>query len=547
MSRETNENLKRISPFAIPTHSYLFGYTHWNEAQKIHRKYKAKTQQKYESKKILVKPDKKAPIQLPVGITDVDPSYFTDIAGRAIKEKFSRRKYIDDIRNILKTKLTTGYYQDYCLRVNQQFSEEQNALEAIKKNYHQHLNLFEEYLSQDNEDTVKVIEKAQEASQNNRKLMAKRDQLLKEVGQVSLKVYHWRKIGILSKICHEFVRKMSSSHLHTLEKHESLNNSINNPNSDDQVLSKSSLECLVDAFQKDITDNHLGSPEDITLEDPRELSQIFNAIEVRNLDALIYLESLARPMEELTSNITKAENLIKEEISIIEESLEEIKSLIKSSQQRVTDLKVYEDYLLHQVFRDLVCSEAVLQLYVFIEDAYESCIGPNTTNMNAYAMMQAIEKTYESLNVVLDSLPPKIVAECEKEGFAQEIKKIREAEDAARKFELMHRLLAALERIMVRSEMSLQPKSKDKSTLHTRQIKPSSSISSVDFMKVKKLQLKELTMPRRYREFSMEDYKSMEDLNISNLTFKMNKSSQDNAPKETVATDDNHDCRDEIV
>lgn len=48
-------------------------------------------------------------------------------------------------------------------------------------------------------------------------------------------------------------------------------------------------------------------------------------------------------------------------------------------------------------------------------------------------MMKTIEKTYEKLNMTLDNLPHNIVRVCEREGFTQEMRAIREAEDAARK------------------------------------------------------------------------------------------------------------------
>lgn len=75
----------------------------------------------------------------------------------------------------------------------------------------------------------------------------------------------------------------------------------------------------------------------------------------------------------------------------------------------------------------------MLYLHVFVEDAYESCIGPNDANLDTFSMMKWIEKTHEELNLQLDNLPREIVRACEREGFRQEMKIIRDAEDAARK------------------------------------------------------------------------------------------------------------------
>jgi len=48
-------------------------------------------------------------------------------------------------------------------------------------------------------------------------------------------------------------------------------------------------------------------------------------------------------------------------------------------------------------------------------------------------MMKWVEKIHENLNLQLDNLPREIVRACEREGFRQEMKAIKEAEDAARK------------------------------------------------------------------------------------------------------------------
>lgn len=103
-------------------------------------------------------------------------------------------------------------------------------------------------------------------------------------------------------------------------------------------------------------------------------------------------------------------------------------------------LEKYADYLLRDVFRRLVCSEEVLYLHVFVEDAYESCIGPNDANLDSFSMMKWIEKTHEELNLQLDNLPREIVRICEREGFRQEMKIIKEAEDAAKKVIYIKRL-----------------------------------------------------------------------------------------------------------
>ena len=48
-------------------------------------------------------------------------------------------------------------------------------------------------------------------------------------------------------------------------------------------------------------------------------------------------------------------------------------------------------------------------------------------------MMKWIEKIHDDLNLKLDTLPPEVVKACEKEGFKQELKVMKQTEEAAKK------------------------------------------------------------------------------------------------------------------
>lgn len=65
-------------------------------------------------------------------LTDIDPNYFKELKGRVLKERFSICQYIDDIREVLSTRLLAGQERDDCIRIDQQFAEEQKVLNDIK-------------------------------------------------------------------------------------------------------------------------------------------------------------------------------------------------------------------------------------------------------------------------------------------------------------------------------------------------------------------------------------------------------------------------------
>ncbi|XP_024940876.1 cilia- and flagella-associated protein 100 [Cephus cinctus] len=459
------------SPYAIPPNSSLFSYAQYCKGRK-QRSFREPEKPTYKTGKsqetrgtcdIL----KRLQVQVEIeedeakvhkdmdkanAMTDIDPEYFTELRGRVIKDRSSLKKYVDDIREVLRTRLLAGQEKDDCIRIDQQFNEEQKRLDKIKRRYRQYVTGFEEFLSKDHEQSMEVLRKAEEQTNITDECSAKRNQLSKAYGQIRLDVYFWEEAWRMVKMCQKFLYQVSplSWRIQHDLAHRNQNELVSAQ--DDDLFSRykmadqvASLDSLIELFEQDIAD---AEPPQLYFEDPQDLLKVFRAMELQNLNALMHLESLAGPMAAIATTITEAENQIKSEIREIVEGIEDLEAAISWKESRAASLEEYANYLLYGIFRNLVCSEPVLNIRVFIEDTYESCVAPNDANLDSYTMMRSIEKVHEELNMQLDNLPHEVVQTCEKEGFRQEMKAMKEAEDAARKFELMHRLLAALQHIM---------------------------------------------------------------------------------------------------
>lgn len=67
-----------------------------------------------------------------VTMTDVDPKYFTELSGKSVKEEFSLSQYVQDIREILETKLLIGQEKDNYIHINEQFEQGLHQLRKIE-------------------------------------------------------------------------------------------------------------------------------------------------------------------------------------------------------------------------------------------------------------------------------------------------------------------------------------------------------------------------------------------------------------------------------
>lgn len=79
---------------------------------------------------------------------------------------------------------------------------------------------------------------------------------------------------------------------------------------------------MLELFERDIVK---AGPAELYFEDSFELIQVFRAMETQNLNALIHLESLAVPMEDVTVTIAVTEARIKQEVSEISSTIDDLK------------------------------------------------------------------------------------------------------------------------------------------------------------------------------------------------------------------------------
>lgn len=90
----------------------------------------------------------------------------------------------------------------------------------------------------------------------------------------------------------------------------------------------------------------------------------------------------------------------------------------------------------------------MINLYVFVEDVYETRIAPNDSNLTMSDMMRVIEIQYRDFLLQLDRLPSDLVYRAEMECYAEEARIMAVAKDAAKKVVQVERLMKHLARLL---------------------------------------------------------------------------------------------------
>lgn len=91
---------------------------------------------------------------------DIDPEYYTIIAGRPIKEKKDIREYFKDVRKCFLTRLKAGFQFDEVLQMEEAYIDEKRRLEEIKSKYKLYMDSFETFLKEDHASSVELLKLA---------------------------------------------------------------------------------------------------------------------------------------------------------------------------------------------------------------------------------------------------------------------------------------------------------------------------------------------------------------------------------------------------
>lgn len=115
---------------------------------------------------------------------------------------------------------------------------------------------------------------------------------------------------------------------------------------------------------------------------------------------------------------------------------------------RATALQSLAMELINGEFQNLIAAEAVLNLYVFVEDVYEKRVAPNDANLGIMDMMKGVEILYRNYLLELDYLPEDRVHKAEMDVYVEEARIMKIAEEAARKVVQIERQAKRLSRVL---------------------------------------------------------------------------------------------------
>lgn len=414
-----------------------------------------RSRQKLDILKRLRVPDEELECKEP-GLLDIDPQYFKILEGRPIKQKVNKRKYVEEVRETLKTKLEVGYQLDEVMNIEEKFKEEQKRLKNAETLYEVFADSFNEFVEEDHESTMKLLHDVQtetEKSTNKRIQLKKLEKQLEVVKcQVSVLEGNWRNCKLLQKFLymaspmhwrkqHDYIHRTGHNSVLLVSEMSTLFGRYRLSPTEPEV----SLDKLLDLF---LTDIQTAEEPLLYFAKPCELLQVFQNMELQNLNCLLHCEDLTDPVKTVQQGFTEAQKQFETESARIADKIKDLETAVTWEEDTIQSLKAKARELLCGLFKDQVVGESTLRLHVFVEDVYETCVARKDSSLGLLEMMSAVEMKMESLLLRLDCLPSEIVRMAETKVYEEDARVKKEAELAEVRMKLMEKLTWRLRRAL---------------------------------------------------------------------------------------------------
>lgn len=266
-------------------------------------------------------------------ILDIDPEFYTLVEGRPLIEKFEVKKYVENVREVLRTKIITGFREDDIILIEESIIEEQSIIDETRAAYQKYVDTFEEFLFEDHTESMKLLRQSEKEAAIASDLYETYRELAKEYGKLKYVVYNleekWRHCKMYQKFLYlvspvYWRRKFDYYHLHQKESHMSLATELSSVFGRYKLPSTGDVLSLEDLVEQFLDDCKTQQDPLIFFEIPKQLIKAFRFIEIQNLNTLLHIEELAGPTESVREGIRNARLVFENEMGNLKEVIDSL-------------------------------------------------------------------------------------------------------------------------------------------------------------------------------------------------------------------------------
>ncbi|KAI5645475.1 hypothetical protein NE865_02562 [Phthorimaea operculella] len=192
------------------------------------------------------------------------------------------------------------------------------------------------------------------------------------------------------------------------------------------------------------------APPKLYFETPDQLVEVFTYLEKQNLNYLLETEELNSEKNRFLKTRDTLKSMMFQELDYVQRKIKDIEEIISWNESREVELKEIFSNILEDKIKYTVSSEMALELYTYVEFAYEQLIAPNDTKQNTLNLTLALETEYDNLMLDISTYDLDMVKKIEKEIYEGGEKELKQAK-------LASRLLKDVDKLNRRLKSSFEP------------------------------------------------------------------------------------------
>ncbi|XP_013190503.2 uncharacterized protein LOC106134907 [Amyelois transitella] len=376
-------------------------------------------------------------------ILDIDPDYYSLVEGRPIKPNPSIYKYKQNVKEVALKKTLYGFLVDEILRIEKEIETERIVYETASTHFNEYQDSFDKFLADDNNKTIAIMKKSDALSKDILILSEEHKKANYEVASLKSKLQYIDETLSILLSFQNFLCKAAP--ILWREKQ----NVMLDVKHEDIFRMDSNIFQKIDV--QEIKENLNGlPPTHLYFETPVQLITVFDALEKQNLNYLLATEELNTEKNKFLKALDNIKLKLRQELDYIQQKIIEIEEIIASTEARETEVKEVFYRILGQKLQYLISSDTALQIFNYVEFAYEHLIAPNDTKLKSLAMALALETEYDNLMMDISVYDLNLVKSIEKEIYEDGDKQIKRAKEA-------HKLLKDVEKLNRRLKSSYEP------------------------------------------------------------------------------------------
>ncbi|XP_019855759.1 PREDICTED: cilia- and flagella-associated protein 100-like [Amphimedon queenslandica] len=338
-------------------------------------------------------------------------------------EKEDLNNYLNKKREMFLMQYSLGVKRDEIQKLEDIAKTEERKIEAAEQYLEQSAAMFDEFLKENDKNSVEAIKMAEAATKAKLEKVAEIKRLNSQVmaikSEISRNDDHLNEL----KTYRQFLNELAPQEWHEVRKRR-----------------LEEMKRASDATENETLD------EEVYFDNPAQLLEIFTELEEQNLSLIQNSQETEETLDEIKHSRRSTQDRMNYEVQVLRFQISELEKMIEKEEAKSLELETKAKLFSFGEYKAEDQEAMLSTLDKKVADVYNKCIGGNEAAVSTLQMLTAIEGRMEELFEELETLPVEKVESAEKAKEKERRLRMREQKLQEQRLHQEERLKRALER-----------------------------------------------------------------------------------------------------